>query len=487
MIRKRGEDSRRFLRQLAHSTAKEQAIAELNELGVDEGAGEEEEQAADGDVGKMIKAKRKGQLLRKLALLCPGMGGSVGAIRNKTGEVVTDPGEMAEAQKEHWEDIFQERLVDLKKVKKWLSEEKSCQHNMHDKILGGKDDKWKVRPRHIKRAIDMTGQSAPGPDGIPFKAYRNLGLLSQNVLWRALEDLSNPGAEDRLKKYMTGPGGHCTFNESLMVFLPKKASGSLNGTDFFDPSDTRPLSIVNTDNRIMASAVRLVIEPILDLAVSDAQQGFLAGRSLIKDVMDVDEAMRTYAMRGRFPAAIFYDFQAAFPSLSQAFLLVTLEHLGLPPHIIQFIRCLYYDNRCWISIGGKRHAGFTIKAGIRQGCPLSPLLFAVVADILLRRLQRLFPHAIRRAYADDLAMVVDELLDEGKPIMDVFDDYQRLSGLRLNMKKVVVIPLWFPEAIRQFHQVIIGPQLNREEKIRRAWYNVMVGGRRRRSRIKRTT
>jgi len=121
-----------------------------------------------------------------------------------------------------------------------------------------------------------------------------------------------------------------------------------------------------------------------------------------------------------------------------------------------------------MSIGGRRVAGFQIKAGIRQGCPLSPLLFAIVADILLRRLQRTFPHATRKAYADDLAMVVDELLDEGKPIMDMFDEYQMVSGLRLNMKKVVVVPLWFPDALRQFQQKIVGPQLNREEQIRRA-------------------
>jgi len=121
------------------------------------------------------------------------------------------------------------------------------------------------------------------------------------------------------------------------------------------------------------------------------------------------------------------------------------------------------DNYCWLSIGGVRTAGFRIKAGIRQGCPLSPLLFAIVADILLRRLQRTFPHASRKAYADDLAMVVDELLDEGKTIMDTFDEYQLVSGLRLNMKKVAVIPLWFPDAIRHTHQKIVGPQLNREE------------------------
>ena len=127
---------------------------------------------------------------------------------------------------------------------------------MHSNILDSRDDRWRVKPRHVQQAIDMAGKSAPGPDGIPFKACKKLGLLSQTVIWEALEDLSKPGAEDRLKEVMTGPGGHCTFNESLMVFLPKKTSGSLNGVDFFDQSDTRPLSIVNSDNRIMASAVR---------------------------------------------------------------------------------------------------------------------------------------------------------------------------------------------------------------------------------------
>eukprot|EP00959_Pyramimonas_sp_CCMP1952_P404811 8484047-Pyramimonas_sp.AAC.1 len=60
------------------------------------------------------------------------------------------------------------------------------------------------------------------------------------------------------------------------------------------------------------------------------QQGFLAGRSMLKKVIDVDSSMREAALNADDPAAVFYDFQAAFPSLSHSFLLKSLQGLGLP-------------------------------------------------------------------------------------------------------------------------------------------------------------
>jgi len=95
-------------------------------------------------------------------------------------------------------------------------------------------------------------------------------------------------------------------------------------------------------------------------------------------------------------------------------------------------------------MGGEKFEGFDITAGIRQGCPLSPLLFAVVADLLLRRLKSKFPGSSRRAYADDLAMVIPNMVKEGGRILNCFSDYHRISGLQLNMSKVVIIPLWRP-------------------------------------------
>ena len=83
-----------------------------------------------------------------------------------------------------------------------------------------------------------------------------------------------------------------------------------------------------------------------------------------------------------------------------------------------------------------------MSAGIRQGCPLSPLLFATVVDVLLRRLTRLLPSSIVRAYADDVAIVVDDLFHSAAVLARIFDDFEQISGLALNLHKTFVVPLF---------------------------------------------
>ena len=54
---------------------------------------------------------------------------------------------------------------------------------------------------------------------------------------------------------------------------------------YYRGEDTRPLNVVNTDNRLIANAVRLHVEPLLEQWVSPMQQGFLKGRSLLSNVV----------------------------------------------------------------------------------------------------------------------------------------------------------------------------------------------------------
>ena len=106
-------------------------------------------------------------------------------------------------------------------------------------------------------------------------------------------------------------------------------------------------------------------------------------------------------------------------------------------------------------LNGARYAGFTITRGVRQGCPLSPLLFAVASDLLLRRLNDLIPEAVARAFADDLALVHSHIMNKVQLLQDIFEEYHKLSGLELNIKKTVLVPL-FPytsSAVRaQLHE-----------------------------------
>lgn len=139
--------------------------------------------------------------------------------------------------------------------------------------------------------------------------------------------------------------------------------------------------------------------------------------------------------------AFCFDFAAAFPSIEHSFMHKFFTRLKWPNWLLRCLTILYQGNYCNILIGGGHLFGFPITRGIRQGCPLSPLLFAAASDLLIRRLFHHIPSCICRAYADDLAAVVPNGSTCLPTLEDIFREFQAISGLRLNVAKTVLMPL----------------------------------------------
>ena len=118
-----------------------------------------------------------------------------------------------------------------------------------------------------------------------------------------------------------------------------------------------------------------------------------------------------------------------------------LTKLGMPRELINMLRCFYHDNKHFIKVKGQHFPSFCAESGIKQGCPLSPLLFAVVVDVFLKKLERLFPTSVSRVFADDIALVTDNFLLHSSRIMELFSEFGEISGLHLNLAKTVLIPL----------------------------------------------
>ena len=383
------------------------------------------------DLDPLQASRRRQRNQRLVSRLAPGRSCQAFAVDDPTGTATTDPQAMLSLIRSHWESVFRRRDIDEELLGHWMHED--ARHLPEDYATHLPHDP--VPLSTFRKAILCTKNSAPGRDGIPFKAWRRIVDLAAGIFAAAFREMVAPDGLQQMRDHWGD------FNEALMVFLPKKAKGTLpDGTEIFSPSSLRPLSLTNTDNRILSSAVRLHIEPIVAPGISPEQRGFIRGRSMLANVLDVEEGMLNAAMSEDNPVAVFLDFEAAFPSLSQDFIRQVLAARGWPLWMQRFVAILYTNNFCVLSACGATGPGFGVTAGVRQGCPLSPLLFSIVSDVLLRRVRRLSPGSLVRAYADDIAVVLRRLL-EARQLEDIFAEYSLVSGLRLHSAKSIIVPL----------------------------------------------
>ena len=163
---------------------------------------------------------------------------------------------------------------------------------------------------------------------------------------------------------------------------------------------------------------------------------------MLSNVVDIQHAGQLTALDREHGAILLFDFKAAFPSLNHHYLHRVLAKLGLPRDVLRMIQMLYHEHGCVINFAGDSFQGFPIYAGIRQGCPLSPLLFALVVDLLLRRIKRDLPDCTVRAFADDIALIVPDIHASLPVLHRIFFEINQIVNLELHLPKCVFIPLW---------------------------------------------
>lgn len=146
---------------------------------------------------------------------------------------------------------------------------------------------------------------------------------------------------------------------------------------------------------------------------------------------------------GEAGTAIFFHVLTAFPSMSHTFLFAALSAMGMPPHIQRAIRYLYTGAHHFWRHKGSVYYAFRAATGVRQGCPLSALLFAITTNCILKfLLEQLGDEGSLRAYADDIAAAAKHIWSIAPSLATAFHTIAQGSNLKRNIPKCVVVPLW---------------------------------------------
>lgn len=151
--------------------------------------------------------------------------------------------------------------------------------------------------------------------------------------------------------------------------------------------------------------------------------------------------------------ALLLDFAKAYDSLSREFMLAALEHAGIPPRFVTAVQCLHDGTSCRFLITGYESKAVAVKRGIRQGCPLAPMLFLIRLDALyvcvmqcagIRGVDITANGTTREikicGYADDIALYVTGRESTTAAMAELML-FGSASGLLVNMSKSVALPL----------------------------------------------
>jgi len=295
--------------------------------------------------------------------------------------------------------------------------------------------------------------TAPGPDGIPYAFWKALSTR--------LDDLAgkpNPpkafwpifGAlTDDLRERGTSRLGFKDANVSLFY---KKGDPTL-------VANYRPISSMNTDCKMFTNLVNGRLAPWAVAKLHEDQKGFVPGRQMYEHTRLAAEVAHLCDTTGTKGFIVGLDQAKAYDRVDQAWLLDVLMEMGVSTDVRNLVENVLPGCRSRVRINGGYSPKFSLRQGVRQGDPLSCLLFNFSIEPLAMRLRGqirgLSVHGLAPVkvalYADDINLFLSEN-DSIPSLASCLEDTSLAVGSKFNLEKTDVKPVGTEGFVRRCHE-----------------------------------
>ena len=188
------------------------------------------------------------------------------------------------------------------------------------------------------------------------------------------------------------------------------------------------------------------VKAITGVKVMDEQGGYRTGRGCKNQILVVKEIVEKIIEKNKKTYMTFVDLEKAYNNVGREKLWVVLDKYGIKGKFLRAIQALYVGSKACVKVGGLTSEEFEVRRDVRQGCTLSPWLFNLFMDNVMREARGSFVDEVQLStgevgvllFADDMVVMADSkegLQHNLKAVSDMLNKWE----LKMNWRKTKVM------------------------------------------------
>ncbi|VFQ98433.1 unnamed protein product [Cuscuta campestris] len=349
-------------------------------------------------------------------------------IKNMQGVNLSSEIDISNAAVDYFSDIFHFKTVEH--LEQALEHILPTLDNNDNLSLSKIPDEEEIRSSIWK----LSASSAAGPDGFNGTFFRHCWSTIHLHVTKAVQE------------YFIGVPLPQTFGSTTITLLPKKDSC----TNF---NDYRPISLSTFFSKIITRIMSDRLKPLLHKIISEEQAAYQTGKGIEEHILLTKEMVHMLASGHRGGNIIIkLDLCKAFDTISWTFLEAILSKFGFSQHTILLLMGVLKGTWFSILVNGFPKGFFPMKRGVKQGDPLSPLLFIIAMEGLSKSIKSnmtlgflkpfhtgLVVAPSHLLYADDLIIFTNGETRNLIKVKHILSSFMKASGQSINLSKSQVI------------------------------------------------